>query len=86
MRMLGAALLATSLVLAVAPPAGADPPGEMGSFVDVFEDVDPCTDRAGRSRTCTLRGAAIERRTAIDPSRSCRASVAEAREQPKEEL
>ena len=42
-RMLSAALLATSLVLAVAQPAGADPPSEVGPFVDVFEDVDPCT-------------------------------------------
>jgi hypothetical protein len=37
--------LAASLVLVVAAPASADPPVQMGPFVDTFEDVNPCTDQ-----------------------------------------
>jgi hypothetical protein len=36
-------VLAASLLLVVAAPAGADPPTEMGPFVETFDDVNPCT-------------------------------------------
>jgi hypothetical protein len=41
--LLSAALLAASLSLGVAAPATADQPTEMGPFVIIFDDLNPCT-------------------------------------------
>jgi hypothetical protein len=49
-------VLLTMAVLALAPPAAADPPTE-SSFVDTFEDVNPCT---GLMHTVTITGAVFE--------------------------
>jgi hypothetical protein len=49
-------VLLTMAVLALAPPAAADPPTE-GSFVDTFEDVNPCT---GLMHTVTITGTVFE--------------------------
>jgi hypothetical protein len=49
-------VLLTMAVLALAPPAAADPPTE-SSFVDTFEDVNPCT---GLIHTVTITGTVFE--------------------------
>jgi hypothetical protein len=36
-------VLAASLLLVVAAPAGADPPAQFGPFEETFDDVNPCT-------------------------------------------
>ena len=50
-RLLTSALLAASLSLVIAAPAGADPPTGVGPFVDIFDDVNPCT---GLDHTVTI--------------------------------
>ena len=49
-------VLLTTAVLVLAPPAAADPPTE-SSFVDTFEDVNPCT---GLMHTVTIAGTVFE--------------------------
>jgi hypothetical protein len=49
-------VLLTMAVLALAPPAAADPPTE-GSFEDTFEDVNPCT---GLIHEVTITGTFFE--------------------------
>lgn len=42
-RLVTGCLVAVSALLVGAAPAGADPPVQEGPFVDVFDDVNPCT-------------------------------------------
>jgi hypothetical protein len=42
-RLVTGCLLAVSALFVGAAPAGADPPTTEGPFVDVFDDVNPCT-------------------------------------------
>jgi hypothetical protein len=42
-RWVTGSVLAASLLLVVAAPAGADPPTQMGPFEETFDDVNPCT-------------------------------------------
>jgi hypothetical protein len=42
-RLVTGCVLAASLLFALAAPAGADPPTQVGPFEDTFNDVNPCT-------------------------------------------
>ena len=42
-RLVIGCVLAVSLLIVPAAPAGADPPTQMGPFQETFDDVNPCT-------------------------------------------